>query len=781
MTTGFERRTDHSTFRSENPDLCKSILKDFVTSGGDWTSSDLSPAIRDDPQLQQQCRQWGYMIIQLGDQLRQVYCGSPVGGHTEQGADCPQCGQPFCVEHLSEHLGAKVVDPTSLQIGQPADPGQNPNPYLSAPPGVDQRSNMSTWDNRELERNQLAEMQAAHKKFMFQDLKEDREGNSLTKAMWRHIHKAEAKRFGSTWIQKNGQGGEHEMEPEQIMALDPVSRLVFEVWAYNDEYKAPASTADIAVELATRGIDEKFQEQLEEAAHAHENWLPAVLEQLASQGLIDKSPYGGWIPTTHVFNSTKGFVKHKLVGGKWVPTPGEGGEGSREPGIEEDMIPSGQRVTINAPKLAYHGEVGKILYSTQPPGATERNYIIEMGDGKKILRIGSQVTPEDPSKMVAMPKPVEAPTPAPGIPVGVRVPVEGPSTTTSPPGAGWVRNPLTGGWDRPKTGVEGYTGEVETEGWGKGYPKIGTTIWASSPYVGTFQGKIIEYSQGGNSGIPWVRIQGADGEINSFHGSNLSVEKPPDPISRSVPATSISSWISNALHTRAKSMGHELSDTQAPKAPKIEGLTITHWEPLKAGLRVHSAMYGTTTETVALGEKEVREAVSTHFTKEELDGIKLELHDNKTVTSISRSYGMGSRGGGVGFTLGGGFYINGDHRILIGRFTKYYLERKALPGHEPYAGGTVIHELEHHVYSKLTRTEQSEWERTYYNHNHGDIEKHVSSYGQRNSDEGWAECSREYKLYPEDLKKNMPDVYEVIDKLHKRVREHPELGPKGDY
>src|SRR3989442_6380735 len=107
-------------------------------------------------------------------------------------------------------------------------------------------------------------------------------------------------------IQKYGDSGEHTMEPTEIRALDPFNRLVFEVWADNDEYKAPASTADIAVELATRGIDEAFQEQLEQAAHSNENWLPQVLEELAAQGLIDKSPYGGWVPATRVV--TKGGV-----------------------------------------------------------------------------------------------------------------------------------------------------------------------------------------------------------------------------------------------------------------------------------------------------------------------------------------------------------------------------------------------------------------------------------------------------------------------------------------
>src|SRR3989442_12237211 len=111
-------------------------------------------------------------------------------------------------------------------------------------------------------------------------------------------------------IQKYGDSGEHTMEPTEIRALDPFNRLVFEVWAYNDEYKAPASTADIAVELATRGIDEAFQEQLEQAAHCNENWFPQGLEELAAQGLINKSPYGGRVPVMR--DENKGRVGSEI-------------------------------------------------------------------------------------------------------------------------------------------------------------------------------------------------------------------------------------------------------------------------------------------------------------------------------------------------------------------------------------------------------------------------------------------------------------------------------------
>src|SRR5437660_1619803 len=111
MPAAFERKSLHSTFAKENKTYCADLLKDFVTSGGDWSSSELSPAIRDDPVLQQQCRTRGYMIMQIADSLRQVYCGSPTLGHSDEGASCPQCGEQFCVDHLAEHLDAKIVDP----------------------------------------------------------------------------------------------------------------------------------------------------------------------------------------------------------------------------------------------------------------------------------------------------------------------------------------------------------------------------------------------------------------------------------------------------------------------------------------------------------------------------------------------------------------------------------------------------------------------------------------------------------------------------------------------
>ena len=499
MTTAFEKRSDHSTFRGENPDLCKTLLKDFVTSGGDWSSSELSPAIRDDPVLQQQCRTRGFMIMQMGDQLRQVYCGSPTLGHTEEGTSCPQCGESYCLEHLAEHMGASTtkLDPTAFQIGQPASPGENPNPYLSAPPGVDTRPGMSSWDNRELNRNEQWEQKQRLTKLA--DLKGDREASSLVKAMWRHIRKAERER-SPKWIQKNGDSGEHTMEPAQIMALDPVSRLVFEVWAYNDEYKAPASTADIAVELATRGIDEAFQEQLEQAAHSNENWLPQVLEELAAQGLIDKSPYGGWVPATRVV--TKGGV-------------GSGITGHTTPKDHTDMgeltIPGNSKVTVNAPGLPYHGEVGRVLYSTQPAGASERNYVLEMPDGKKVLRIGSQVTPTEPiAPSVA---PTEVPKPAePTIP---------------------------------------------------GY-KVGDTVFYQRDGVEQ-RGTITSIQQGGTSGN-WARVDPGTGEGHSVFATDLSHTSKVG----ITPRTSIADQVESKIETRSVPAGRLTRDTEPWRISKFE-------------------------------------------------------------------------------------------------------------------------------------------------------------------------------------------------------------------
>ncbi len=49
------------------------LVKDFIQEG-DMNQVNLSPEMLNDPILMQQCRNWGYMIIQVGDMLRRVYC-----------------------------------------------------------------------------------------------------------------------------------------------------------------------------------------------------------------------------------------------------------------------------------------------------------------------------------------------------------------------------------------------------------------------------------------------------------------------------------------------------------------------------------------------------------------------------------------------------------------------------------------------------------------------------------------------------------------------------------
>ncbi len=76
------------------------------------------PEILDDEIFQQQCREYGYAIYQIGDRLVRVYCKPPDK--------------------------RPLTDET---------PGQQPSPYLGMQPGTDPRYEMSAQDNLERDRN----------------------------------------------------------------------------------------------------------------------------------------------------------------------------------------------------------------------------------------------------------------------------------------------------------------------------------------------------------------------------------------------------------------------------------------------------------------------------------------------------------------------------------------------------------------------------------------------------------------------------------------------------
>ncbi len=106
-------------------------------------------------------------------------------------------------------------------------------------------------------------------------------------------------------FRKNGEElGEHGVDPEKVVSYLPAesqtaARVLFEVWAYNDEYEAPASEADIATELASRGKDPEFQEQLEEYAHSGDEFeLSDYLDSFVRNGQLIRTEHGGYVTSS---------------------------------------------------------------------------------------------------------------------------------------------------------------------------------------------------------------------------------------------------------------------------------------------------------------------------------------------------------------------------------------------------------------------------------------------------------------------------------------------------
>ncbi len=97
----------------EDPKIRKDMIPQESANG-----TDFGPEILSDPIFQQQCTNWGYAIIQIGDRLVRVYCKPPD----------------------KRVLGDET-------------PGQQPNAYVGIQPGTDPRVEMATQDNLERDRN----------------------------------------------------------------------------------------------------------------------------------------------------------------------------------------------------------------------------------------------------------------------------------------------------------------------------------------------------------------------------------------------------------------------------------------------------------------------------------------------------------------------------------------------------------------------------------------------------------------------------------------------------
>jgi len=135
-----------------NPDYCRNrireLAKDYI--GGDLTDPELSPLISEDPILQQQCRNRGYMTIPIGGELRNVICGGTAdheGDELKLALQCPICHTVYCKRHLAEHLDEPIyTTPRGREIRV-----ENPEIYIGKP-DADLRTEMSSWDNQELNR-----------------------------------------------------------------------------------------------------------------------------------------------------------------------------------------------------------------------------------------------------------------------------------------------------------------------------------------------------------------------------------------------------------------------------------------------------------------------------------------------------------------------------------------------------------------------------------------------------------------------------------------------------
>jgi len=261
-----------SLHKSYTPN-CGTLIKDFVN--GTINDQEISPALANEPTLVQQCRRNGYMIIQIGDQLRTVYCN---GGDVGKGFACPNCNTDMCLKHMEEHLGGTVIDPNTFKIPTPsvAFGNQNP-PAYDGSVGGNMRAQMGMDEADKNNTITIADATPPQDREYQEMLQRRKENMTLRKSLRKQT--------------------EHDVSTKEILDMPKDKRVEFEVGSYVEEYRAAASVADIATEFASRGKDKPFQDQLESYAHQNENSIKYLLDSLVEAQRLKRCECGGYLPS----------------------------------------------------------------------------------------------------------------------------------------------------------------------------------------------------------------------------------------------------------------------------------------------------------------------------------------------------------------------------------------------------------------------------------------------------------------------------------------------------
>lgn len=713
----------HSSFRDTHPDFCrKSLIKDYI--GGDLTNPELIPGIEDDPVLQQQCRNFGYMLIQMGDQVRQVYCGTGQAEQMGEKVKCPYCQEYYCPDHFAQHMGF--------------DPFTAPEAYIQAP-AADPRTEMSTWDNAEL-RRMLGERKAHEK---------------LLKSLQPE--------------------GEHAISPEAMLTLPLDQRIQAEVWSYVDEYKSPPSVGDISVELETRGKDVAFQEATERYAHANDEWLPQFMEQMASQGLLDRTPEGWYLPPR---GWTMKTLKH--APGQHDQSSHAGDRQRHESYMRQSDSDTAsylfspkinERVRIKSPEIGHHGESGSVLYSRLAPGSKEedRQYIIGLGQKdqygnypNKIMRTSAQLERElDPPSPTQADVATTPPAITPPTPAGM------------PPGAIDIRDLMPGGK--------------------YGKPKPGPTPYPDAPS-----------DTSGYRMQPMFPVEGPGGRVRWI------------PFSRDAPKpVSAEGWeqtrgrvamFGGAIHGKKD---YFLQPAKIDgRAPKVEGLSIVNWEPYTKetskyttgrgpgsgvtfthqGKEIH-LKNGDTIKNVPVTEEVVRDWLK-DIPPEERAGLRLNVNtgdnyeiskrlarewvveggdkirlrepdDSDRVDVISTKVGGSSTKASA--QLGGAFYLSSHKTLYIGKQSEYSPQGASIKR-------ILTHETGHHVQDNLLDYEESiKWD-SHWGKNKSAFVENLGEYSGSESYEGFAEFYEKSKSDPGMLQEKMPQTWSLFQDMMKQLK-----------
>jgi hypothetical protein len=130
------------------------------------------------------------------------------------------------------------------------------------------------------------------------------------------------------------------------------AEVLFQVAHYREEYKAPASLADIAFEIAT--TDPDLHEMMMDAVKEGTPLVGPVLKSLVDQGLIMETEFGGYVTTPdgddmlkdtetqsklgNTYESEKHKGQPEDTAGYDIEEAAEGGEGE-EPEKVESGVP----------------------------------------------------------------------------------------------------------------------------------------------------------------------------------------------------------------------------------------------------------------------------------------------------------------------------------------------------------------------------------------------------------------------------------------------------------